>query len=175
MNKLHEAIYELANFDKKSQSLFGIVDKVNGNTCDVIPLDPKRAPMQEVLLNASTKQDGWNLIPKEGSLVVVSKIDDNEAYVAMFSEIEKAEICASDSIVFNKGEYGGLVKIKELEDNLKALKDYVEAMNQALPTAFNAVLASTSANGALGAQSYSGSMSGKSINLKNMENEKIKH
>jgi hypothetical protein len=50
----------------------------------------------------------------------------------------------------------------------------VEAIHSALPSAFNAIGASTAANGALGATSYNGSMAGKAVQLKDMENNRIK-
>jgi hypothetical protein len=43
-----------------------------------------------------------------------------------------------------------------------------------LPSAFNAVGASTAASGAAGATSYNTSMTGKTISFSDMENTKIK-
>ena len=80
----------------------------------------------------------------------------------------------SEGIVFNGGALNGLVKLDELKSNLESLKNYVEAINSALPQAFNAVGASTAASGALGATAYNASMAGKMISLKDMENTKIK-
>jgi hypothetical protein len=48
-------------------------------------------------------------------------------------------------------------------------------MNNALPSAFNAIGASTAANGATGAASYQGAMAGKTVQLKDMEDKKILH
>lgn len=81
----------------------------------------------------------------------------------------------SDVMLFNGGDLRGLVKITELENNLNSLKTFVEAMHRSLPPAFTAVLAALSANGALGAQSYTASMAGKMIRFEDMENRKVKH
>lgn len=80
-----------------------------------------------------------------------------------------------DVILFNGGDLRGLVKITELENNLNSLKTFVEAMHRSLPVAFTAVLAALAANGALGAQSYTASMTGQMIRFENMENKKVKH
>ncbi len=103
---------------------------------------------------------GFCLIPKQDSMVLVSRIDNgNELYVTMFSEVDKVlgtigdktelsldeetfrymskgdtddkkvtlEITDgkvtvdADEIVFNGGENGGLVKIKELTDKINGL------------------------------------------------------
>lgn len=82
---------------------------------------------------------------------------------------------AAEEITFNGGELGGLVKIQELKDNLDSLKQFVEAMHSALPSAFTAVGAAMSAAGANGATKYNGSMAGKTITIADMENPKIKH
>jgi hypothetical protein len=112
---------------------------------------------------------GIILVPAIGSEVfcVSEGNSDNSFVIAACSELEK--------IIFNGGTFGGLVKLQELKDNLDNLKQYVEAMNNALPAAFNAIGASTAANGATGGASYQTAMSGKTIQLKDMEDDKITH
>jgi hypothetical protein len=123
----------------------------------------------EVRLQAvSGKADkGYIPVPAVGSEVfcVSEGNSDNSFTVAVCSEL--------DRIVFNGGQLGGLVKLQELNENLDSLKQYVEAIHNALPTAFNAIGASTAANGASGAASYQGTMAGKAVQLKDMENKKI--
>jgi hypothetical protein len=125
----------------------------------------------EVRLQAvSGKADKGHIpIPAVGSEVfcVSEGNSDNSFVVAICSELEK--------VVFNGGQLGGLVKLQELKDNLDSLKQFVEAVHSALPTAFNAVGASTAANGALGATSYQGAMAGKMVQFKDMEDKKILH
>jgi len=103
-----------------------------------------------------------------------SKAEIKADAINLSNDKSTAEIKA-DEILFNGGELGGLVKIKELDKNLESLKKFVEAMHAALPGAFSAILAALSANGALGAQAYNASMAGQMIKLENMENEKVKH
>ncbi|MDR3133225.1 MAG: hypothetical protein LBU42_04290 [Prevotellaceae bacterium] len=140
----------------------------------------------EVRLQAVTgKTDkGYIPIPAVGSEVFCASEgnSDNSFVMIACSEIEKALLkigstsveIISEKILINGGQLGGLVKLKELKDNLDSLKQYVEAIHSALPSAFNAIGASTAASGALGATSYQGSMAGKILQLKDMENDKIK-
>jgi hypothetical protein len=125
--------------------------------------------------------------PRTGSLVLVGSQsgDLRECNVIAVEEPEKIEITgenlsllidmAAGRITVNNGELGGMVKIRELNDNLKSIADYVKAINSALPSAFNAVLAGTAANGALGAQSYNSAMAGKTVVIKDMEDKNITH
>jgi len=131
--------------------------------------DSNGLPYYDVMLGL-----GSNYIkPKKGSDCLVSIVEGQDAIAFLLFADEVDQICFNGDIVFNNGEKG-IPKLKELEDNLKSLKDYVEAINTALPTAFAAILASTSANGTLGKESYVASMLGKEITLKDMENTKIK-
>ncbi|MEG1572870.1 MAG: hypothetical protein RR328_04880, partial [Bacteroidales bacterium] len=86
-------------------------------------------------------------------------------------ENNKVSIAGADEVALNGTSNKGLVKIKELEENLKALKDYVEAMNTALPPAFTAIGAAMAAVGANGTTTYQGGMAGKIILFKKMEND----
>lgn len=81
----------------------------------------------------------------------------------------------ADNITLNGGSNGAMVKIKELEKNLTSIKNYIEAMNAALPTAFTAIGAAMASAGANGATSYQGAMAGQIINLSNMADDKITH
>jgi prolyl-tRNA editing enzyme YbaK/EbsC (Cys-tRNA(Pro) deacylase) len=112
---------------------------------------------------------GFVPVPAVGSEVfcVSEGNSDNSFVVASFSELKK--------IIINGGELGGLVKLQELQDNLNSLKQYMEAINSALPGAFNAIGASTAANGASGGANYQGAMAGKAIQFKDMEDKKVLH
>ena len=82
---------------------------------------------------------------------------------------------AKGTTTFNGGSLGGLVILQKLVDNLTSIKDFAEAINSALPSAFNAIGSGTGANGANGASSYSGSMGSKAITLDDMENKNISY
>jgi hypothetical protein len=128
---------------------------------------------------------GCIIVPKANSEVFCASEgnSDNSFVVVAYSEIEKALLkigntsveITSEKVSINGGKLGGLVNLQELKNNLDGLKQYVEAINSALPSAFSAVGASTAANGALGAASYQGSMAGKAVQLKDMEDKKVLH
>jgi hypothetical protein len=133
-------------------------------------------------LSDGTKK-GIVLLPAMESKVVFCKIEGEADYVIIAaSKVDKiiADIDTEISInaphiIFNGGDNNGLVKVKALESNLKNIKEMVDAIHQALPNAFNAIGASNAANGALGKAAYEGATAGKSISIKAMDNDKIKH
>lgn len=151
-------------------TVIGKVKEVNGETCTVT-LEAEKQDLFHVRLRASVNghESGIIVSPAVGSYVLVSSIesDGRSHYITSVSEI--------DGIVINGGKNRGMVKIDELEANLKALKEYVEAINTALPAAFTAIGSGSTANGGTGATSYQNAMSGKSIELEDMENTNIKH
>lgn len=130
-------------------------------------------------------------IPVIGTDVHLLNIGRPDWLVIAVEEIEKTVLIAKtelkveaagakllmnkDGIVLNDGGNGAMVKIKELEDNLNSLKDYVEAINTALPLAFAAIKAGAAADGASGASKYKADMLGKAITIKPMNNDKVKH
>ena len=196
-----DTIRKLAQSGKQTTALICVVDSVDkeARTIDCSPLD-ESAPILGVNLQANQQCScGIVIFPRVGSFVVVGFVADGSAgVVLMTDEIESCEVTIKDNsilinedkvllnvadtktvinkdgIVMNGGELGGLVKIKELEDNLKQLKDYVEAMKQAVANGINAVGVSTAADGPAGSAAFNMEMSSKIITFKNMENKKIK-
>lgn len=123
------------------------------------------------LMAVSSGVKGLIMIPKKESFVTVGRIEKTNQYVVLnCSKIEKV-IVNCENIVFNDGDNAGLVKIKELEDNLKSLKKYCEDLKLATSNG----LASTYVLGSAIKVTFEAEMATKTITLKNMENEKIKH
>ena len=113
---------------------------------------------------------GTNVVkPVVGSDCLIAIIENDEATAFMLFA-DEAEL-----IQFNGGDNGGLTIGRHIVFNLKSIKDFVEAINSALPNAFAAIGAGTAANGALGKQAYQSAMTGKSIELEEIENDKITH
>lgn len=117
--------------------------------------------------------DGTNNIvvtPSAGSIVLVADLsvgDKRDLAIIQYSEI--------DSITYNGGELGGLVKIEELKNNIDSLKTFIESVHAAIPGALTAIGAGTAAAGAAGATSYNTAMAGKVITIGDMEDQTIKH
>lgn len=137
-----------------------------------------------VMLNAVKEAaKGITVIPVNKTNVQMIAISDTDFLIISIEEPKKVlwdidgvtlEV-KKDLFEINGGENGGLVMIKELKENLDALKKFVMKIHSSLPSAFSAVGASTAANGANGATSYNGAMAGQAINFKDMENKKVKH
>ncbi|MEG1499380.1 MAG: hypothetical protein RR393_08215 [Bacteroidales bacterium] len=143
-------------------SLFSEVDKILGTIGEKL----------EILIDVKGVQYTND---KVKCTLTDTKIECVNDLLKLVVENNKLSIEGANEISLNGMQNGGLVKIKELEKNLNALKNYVEAINTALPTAFTAVGAAMGAVGASGAASYQGGMAGKVIVLQGMENEKVKH
>lgn len=115
--------------------------------------------------------------PVMGSYVLCGltdgKIENLTALV--FSEIKNIKLVPTEKLVFRNENFGGLVKIKELEDNLKSLKTYVEALKTATSSGINAIGVGPAANGGTGKIAFETAMVGKVINLKEMENKNVQH
>lgn len=163
----------------------GVVKSVNETdaTMEVYPDPENKEFVLPVMLRSSVNGlKGIVLIPKVGTEITYASIEGAGRYtIVNAAELDKVLIdvpeikLTCDKVVINGGDNGELVKIKELEDNLKSIKDFAEAIHAALPGAFDAILASTSANGALGKAKYQLDMLGKKITVKGMKNPKVKH
>ena len=151
-------------------------------TVDVQPLD-EGAPMLGVGLQANQEStNGLVAIPREGSYVVVAKFSGYEAgVVVLMDDIESVEVTIGDysmkmdkGIVLNGGDLGGLVKLTELNNNLNAIKTYVEALSNAVKIGLTSVGAGTAASGTNGAAAFEGAMNGRTITFQDMENQDVK-
>lgn len=168
-----------------SAIISGQVSAVNG--IDTIDVDVDGLTYYQVQLQAILDGTGSSLIvvPKKGTLVLIGNIEQSTGYVLLKADVaDRVLIKQADGmyidviknvVKLNGDSKGGLVQIKELQDNLDALKAFVDAMHTALPTAFSAVLAAMASNGALGSQAYTAAMAGQQIILKDMENKNVKH
>lgn len=135
-----------------------------------------------VNLTPTNKRLGLIQIPKTGSSVIISTLHNEEGdyFVSMFSQVEEVILITEgkermkvvgDSIIFDGGENGGLIKIKELktqlDKNTQAIKKILEAFSSWAPV-------SQDGGGALKAK-VSNLTDIQLANLGNIENDKIKH
>lgn len=134
---IKRAIKLLGAPDGEMYSIACTVDNIDetAKTCDCSPIDG-RADILGVRLVADDKK-GFLVIPKDGSIVLVSMLNDSAGYIAMFSEIDKILIEINDTsieitdgaIKFNDGAFDGLVKVADLTEKLNNLEN---AFNQHL-------------------------------------------
>jgi hypothetical protein len=82
-------------------------------------------------INSSPK--GFFVIPKVGSLVIVSYLSKTDSYVSVWTEISDI-IVISDLFKFNDGSLGGLIKINDLVIKLNNLVTEIKSLKTALDT-----------------------------------------
>ncbi len=71
-----------------------VAGSVSGNYCDVQPLDG--ALIKKVRLNAYKDKTGILITPADNSFVIVGTLNNTDAYIAMFSAINKINIAFSN-------------------------------------------------------------------------------
>lgn len=77
------------------------------------------ADFEEVRLNANYTK-GFVLVPKDKSVVVVSQISNEVAYISMVSDVEQIYLAGDDN--------GGLVKVDDLVTKLNNLENKVNTI-----------------------------------------------
>jgi hypothetical protein len=117
---LRDALRSLTKPNNDGYSKVCTVDSVNttDNTCYCIPIN-EDADITEVRLIANA-DTGFLIVPKVGSIVVVSFLSDSSAFVSMFSEISEIQL--------NGTNYDGLVKVQDLTDKLNNLENKVNTI-----------------------------------------------
>jgi hypothetical protein len=116
--ELQDAIKKLSGFDDlQFESAMCNVKNVDitNNTCTCTPVDGS-ADFLDVYLSMD-KSKGFLLIPKTGSLVIVSQISDTVAFISMVSNV--------DQIYLHGDSQEGLVTVKSLTTKLNNLENKV--------------------------------------------------
>lgn len=149
MNSTEEVRNALINFIREQVNVFYplfctvvSVDEVN-KSCEVEPINGD-ANILDVKILADA-DPGMFMIPKVGSTVAVSMLDKDNAFVVMYSELEKIliEVGTSDaqsieikngSIVFNGGNFNGLVKVSPLLQKINRLENEINKLKQIFTT-----------------------------------------
>ena len=111
---IQDSIRKLANINNVS-ALVCTVESVdiNEKTCYCIPIN-EDADIPNVRIMAQNEK-GFLLVPKVGSVVIVSFITDSDAYISMVSEVSEIQL--------NGDNYDGLVKINDLVDKLNDIEN----------------------------------------------------
>ncbi len=169
-----ESIRKLAGSANAFETFVCEVKSVDGATCTVTRvLDGLEIP--DVRLNChSTENSGIVVTPKVDSYVLVTSIDGLSFFVSQCSEVEKITIDCESEIIINRGDNKGVVKIQELENNLKKLKSYIENIATATATAMVPMSALDSGTSVT---TFNTTVQGlkASFQWENMEDTKIKH
>jgi hypothetical protein len=126
--------------------------------------------------------DGFILIPAKHSEVIVTEINIGEYAVIGYSKIEKILLKTESTqiamnkngIVFNEGNFGGMIKIQELKSEL----DKINQILQAILSVISGAPVTEPGNGNPSAlqQALNSVLAGKLLpTYANIENNKVKH
>lgn len=169
-----ESIRKLAGSANAFETFVCEVKSVDGATCTVTRvLDGLE--IADVRLNCHiTENEGIVVTPKINSFVLVTNIDGRQHFVSQCSEVEKITIDCDSEIIINGGDNKGIVKIQELDNNLKKLKSYIENIATATATAMAPMSALDSG---ASVTTFNTTVQGlkASFQWENMEDTKIKH
>lgn len=137
------------------------VDLVN-KTCYCQPVYGG-ADIQDVRLIADN-QEGFLIIPAINSVVIVSMLNHAVGYVSMFSDLQGIEL--------NGDNYGGLVRVRELETQLNTLQTEINTLKTLVGTAISVY--SAAIDGGASASTFNAATLPQ-INLTQLENTTVKH
>jgi hypothetical protein len=140
-----------------------IVKSVNGNKCDVEPVNGD-SEIFDVRLQGEDTNNGILMIPKVGSVVIVSMVDKDSGFVTMYSEVEEIHL---------RGEsLGGLVKIEDLVDKINNIENKVNDLISGL----QGVVIPLAASGTYALVADFGSVAPlQNTEVSDIENDKVKH
>ncbi len=139
----------------------------------------------DVLLSSvSLNNNGVILYPADGSDVIVGEVDGPGQYVLMrCSNLVKVNVIIGGSsititdglIQFNDGSLDGLPILSKIQDNLKAIHDYIfNTLQPAIGNGIAAVGVGSAANGTTGQTAFNTAVAGQDITFEDMENTNIK-
>lgn len=138
IEQLRSTIRELIRQQVTVSVSLGVVREVYDTVCTVELLDDTHLLQGVSMMTMDFEQTGLKLVPAVGSVVGVGVPSEGvtSAFLLAFSELDGVKLqvgesrleVSKDGFVFNGGELGGLVKVKELESQLNALKGVVDAL-----------------------------------------------
>lgn len=187
-----------------SNVIIGKAADVTDTLCNIDRSEENAPTIPGARLNALEAATGTyaTTVPKAGSWVLAAIIegDQTEAVIIACSEIEKViwkcganttylftdgtiemkvgdrsiKITAAE-ILMNGGTNGGIPIVQKVNDNLEAIKTYLEDMASAISTGISAVGIGSAASGTVGAEAFDGAMELISLEYENIENPLVKH
>lgn len=94
-------------------------------TCYCEPINGM-ADIKLAMYQPNSSVDGYVIIPKDESIVVVSYMNDYTPYISMFSEVEEIHLAGV--------AYGGLAKTNDVKTKLNNLENKVNAILNTIGT-----------------------------------------
>lgn len=134
------------------------------NTCEVSPVDGDAELIDVKLIATEEAQNGFIIYPAIDSVVIVTFIDKDTAFLSMSTDI--------DEIVYNGGNNGGLINI----ETIKAELNKNNAILNAIKDGFNNFIPVVNDGGAALKTLMTGVLSSLPVgDFSAMEDEKFKH
>ena len=172
---IQEAVRKLAKTDTH-YSILGKVKSIDtdAKTCIVAPVDDLPDILDVRLSSIENPDKGIIAVPVVNSFVIVGQTPNEQPHIVMFSEIDTYQLIAEDTITFNDGAHGGLIKIQDLVDKLNSLEDKV---NDIITTAKTHTHPGVTAGGGVTAPStdFAAINNLSNTNVSDIENDKILH
>lgn len=179
MSDIIDAIRKAVKSQIKPDLLLGKVKSFDSSNWTVDVDLNNGATVEEVTVRSvlNSEDTGLFIKPKVGSRVLCGMVDGKleNLTILVFSEIENIEIMPGQKMKLRGDDYGGLVKLQELKDNLDELKQYCSSLKSAISNGMTAIGAGSAASGPTGKTAFETEMSSASINFGDMENKNISH
>ncbi len=123
------------------------------------------------------EESGILIEPEVGSSVLCGITDGRieNLTVLVYSEIKNIRFVPSSKIILRNEDFGGLVKLQQLEQNLEAIKSAVDILKSAVANGLNAVGVAGAASGPTGAAAFNAAAASVNISFIDMENENVQH
>jgi len=99
--------------------------------CDVEPIGDDGDRFDVRLQGAFGLNTGLVIIPKDGSVVVVTFINRTAAFVSMFTEVDKV-LLDTDLFQMNGGSNGGLINVEDLVTQMNKAQNDLNSLKTAL-------------------------------------------
>lgn len=171
MGEKSQMIHALSDFIKRRGSMMPLMCTVDSvdlteKTCYCIPINGDADIFGARLMAKAT--NGFIIIPKVGSDVRVSFIDDMNACVDMFSDI--------DFIHLNGTNYGELIQIDAITTKINTRLTTIKAASVAAFTAIDSAIVGLSGPPAVGMTAWNTAIATDSnLNKNDYKNTTIKH
>lgn len=130
-----EAIKKIVASDEEVYSVVGTVKNIDeqAKTCTVTPVSEDADLLQVRLQAAIAGQAGLLVIPKIGSQVVVTFLNQVTGYVALTSEVDRIEYSIADKVlILDQNGFGIESGLTDLTTEVSALFDLLAKLYDAL-------------------------------------------
>ncbi|MCX8482862.1 MAG: hypothetical protein ORN50_04725 [Crocinitomicaceae bacterium] len=179
MSEIITAIRQAVKSMIKPDLLIGSVESFDSTKWTINVSLNIGAKVEDVTIKSvlNGEDSGIFIEPVIGSKVLVGMNDGKleNLTVLVYSEIKSIKLAPTGDLTLRSVDFGGLVKIQQLESNLNNLKTAIENLKSAISTGITSIGVGPTANGATGAAAFNTAAASIQIQFQDMENKKVKH